>query len=142
EGPCPTVVSRRTHGTAGDFDVALPLSGNPGVESRGTGATGNVYTLVYTLGGNLAAAGTATVTQGTATVGTPTLGPNTNQVTVPLTAVANAQHLVITLNGVQDGTGAILNNLVARMDVLVGDVNASRRVDSGDVSLVRQQTLQ
>src|SRR2546422_491921 len=82
---------------------------------RSGGAT-NAYTLVYTLGGNLAAAGTATVTQGTASVGTPTVGPNTNQVTVPLTAVANAQHLVITLNGVQDGTGAILNNLVARMD--------------------------
>jgi hypothetical protein len=28
------------------------------------------------------------------------------------------------------------------MAVLIGDVNASGRVDSGDVSLVRQQTLQ
>jgi Bacterial Ig domain len=141
EGPCPTVVSRKTHGSA-DFDVALPLSGTPGIESRGTGSTGNAYTLVYTLGGNLSAAGTATVTQGTATVGTPTLGPNANQVTVPLTAVATAQHLVITLNGVQDGTGAILNHLVARMDVLVGDVNLSRVVNTGDTNLCKAQALQ
>jgi hypothetical protein len=28
------------------------------------------------------------------------------------------------------------------MGVLLGDVNASRRVDAADVSLVRQQTLQ
>ena len=28
------------------------------------------------------------------------------------------------------------------MGVLLGDVNASARVDAGDVSLVRQQTLQ
>ena len=28
------------------------------------------------------------------------------------------------------------------MGVLIGDVNASARVDAGDVSLVRQQTLQ
>jgi hypothetical protein len=56
--------------------------------------------------------------------------------------VANAQHLVVTLNGVQDSTGTILDNLVGRMDVLLADVNASKRVDAADVSSVRQQTLQ
>jgi len=61
---------------------------------------------------------------------------------VPLTNVTNAQHLVITLDGVQDAAGAILNNLVARMDVLLGDVDASGRVDSTDVFQVRQQSLQ
>ncbi len=141
QGPCPTVVSRKTHGTAGDFDVALPLVGTPGLECRSGGAN-NAYTLVYTLSGNLASAGTATVAQGTATVGTPAVGPNPNQVTVPLTNVTNIQHLIITLNGVHDTAGAILDNLVARLDLLVGDVNASKRVDAADVSSVRQQTLQ
>ena len=33
--PIPTsVVSRKTHGTAGDFDIDLPLAGNPGIECR------------------------------------------------------------------------------------------------------------
>jgi hypothetical protein len=141
EGVCPTVVSRKTHGTAGTFDVALPLAGTAGIECRSGGAT-NAYTLVYTLDRNLAAAGTATVAQGTATVGTPTLGPNANQVTVPLTGVTTAQHLIITLNGVHDTASRILNNLVGRMDVLVGDVNASRIVTSGDTNLCKAQALQ
>jgi hypothetical protein len=63
-------------------------------------------------------------------------------VTVPLTGVSNAQHFGAKLDGVQDSGGGILNNLSARMDVLLGDVNASGRVDAADVSSVRQQTLQ
>jgi hypothetical protein len=141
EGFCPTVVSRKTHGTAGDFDISLPLSGTPGIECRSGGAT-NAYTLVYTLSGNLGATGTATVTQGTATPGTPTLGPSANQITVPLTGVTNAQHLVVSLDGVQDANGAILNNLVGRMDVLVGDVNSTHSVDGNDVSAVQSHTRQ
>ncbi|MEY2485873.1 MAG: hypothetical protein QOH39_1521 [Verrucomicrobiota bacterium] len=139
--PLQGVVSRKTHGTAGDFDIDLPLAGNPGVECRSGGAN-NLYTLIYTLDRNVTVAGTATKTQGTAIVGVPTLGPNANQVTVPLRSVANAQHLVITLNGVQDSSGAILNNLSARMDVLLADVNASGQVDSGDVFLVQKQNGQ
>jgi hypothetical protein len=138
EGFCPTVVSRKTHGTVGNFDISLPLSGNPGIECRSGGAN-NALTLIYTLGGNISAAGNATVTQGTATVGTPTVGPNTNQITVPLTNVTNAQHLVTTLNGVQDSTGAILNNLVGRVDVLLGDVNGNGVVSNTDVSVVKAQ---
>jgi hypothetical protein len=141
EAQCPAVVSRKTHGTAGDFDVALPLAGTPGLECRSGGGS-NAYALIYTLTGNVSAPGTAAVRQGTATVGAAILGPNPNQVTVPLTGVANAQHLVVTLNGVQDSTGTILDNLVGRMDVLLADVNASKRVDAADVSSVRQQTLQ
>jgi hypothetical protein len=142
ETDCPLigVVSRKAHGNAGDFDIDLPLVGNPGVECR-TGGTNGLYTLVYTLHRNVIAPGTATKTQGTAVVGVPTIGPNPNQITVNLRSVANAQHLVVTLNGVQDSVG-ILNNLSARMDVLLGDVNASRQVDSGDVFLVQKQNGQ
>jgi hypothetical protein len=138
EGACPTVVSRKTHGST-DYDVALPTTGTAGIECRSPGAN-NSHNLVYLLAGNFLNAGTATVTQGTATAGTPTI--NGNQITVPLTGVTNAQHLIVTLNGVQDASGIVTNNLVGRMDVLLGDVNASGRVDSADVSSVRQQTLQ
>jgi hypothetical protein len=142
ETDCPLigVVSRKTHGNAGDFDIDLPLVGNPGVECR-TGGANSLYTLIYTLHRNVVVAGTATKTQGTAVVGVPTIGPNPNQITVNLRSVANAQHLVVTLNGVQDTVG-VLNNLSARMDVLVGDVNASHQVDSGDVFLVQKQNGQ
>jgi hypothetical protein len=140
EGTCPTVVSRKAHGTS-NFDITLPSSGTPAIECRSGGAS-NAFTLIYTLSGNVSAVGTAAVRQGTATPGTPTLGPNANQITVPLTNVTNAQHLIVTLDGVQDATGAILNNLVARMDVLLGDVDANGRVDGNDVSAVQSHTRQ
>jgi hypothetical protein len=54
--------------------------------------------------------------------------------------VSNAQTLTLTLIGVSDGTNT--GDISIPMGVLLGDVNASRRVDAADVSLVRQQTLQ
>jgi hypothetical protein len=140
EGACPTVVSRKTHG-ASDFDITLPTSGTPAIECRSGGAS-SAFTLVYALGGNVNAAGTAKVTQGTATVGTPTLGPAANQIVVPLTGVTNAQHLIVTLNGVHDASGAILDNLVARMDVLLGDTTGNGFVNSADVSQTQSQSGQ
>jgi hypothetical protein len=132
------VVSRKTHGSAGLFDINLPLVGNPGIECRNKGD--NAHTLIYTLDRNVAVAGTATTTQGTATAGTPTIGPLANQVTVNLTGVTNAQHLVITLNGVQDAAGTILNNFIGRMDVLLGDTSGNRLVNSTDISQVQAQS--
>ena len=61
-------------------------------------------------------------------------------VTIDLHNVTNAQTIGITLNNVSDGTNT--GTVSVAMGVLLGDVNASGRVDSGDVSLVRQQTLQ
>ena len=137
----PGVVSRMTHGSVGVFDMNLPADGAAGIECR-KGGTGNAYTLVYTFANNLAFQGAAAVTQGSATVGFPSVGPNLNQVTVPLTNVSNAQHLLVTLSGVQDTTDTVLPTQTAHMDVLLGDVNATGLVDSGDVFLVRQQTGQ
>jgi hypothetical protein len=141
-GPCPTVVSRKTHGGVADFDVALPLSGTPGIECRGPGSATNAYTLVYTLDRNPTAPGTATVSKGTATAGTPTLGPGANQVTVPLSGVTNAQHLVITLNRVQAAAGAVLDNLVGRMEVLVADTTGDGSVNSADISQTKSKSGQ
>jgi hypothetical protein len=42
-----SVVSEFTHGSAGTFDIDLPLVGNPGIECR-TGAISGDYTLVFT----------------------------------------------------------------------------------------------
>ncbi len=49
--------------------------------------------------------------------------------------------ITITLAAVIDSTGTT-GNVSGTMGVLIGDVNASARVDAADVSLVRQQTLQ
>jgi hypothetical protein len=136
------VVSRKVHGTAGPFNIDLPLgTGTAGVECRTPGANGS-YQLVYTFARDVNVAGTASLTQGTAAVGQAILGPP-NQVTVNLTGVTNVQHLVVTLNGVHEASsGTVLNNLPARMDVLWGDVNATHGVDGNDVSAVQAHTRQ
>jgi PKD repeat protein len=136
-----SIGSRETHGSAGPFDIDLPLTSTAGIECRTPGSN-NSFNLIYTFNKAVTTAGSASLTLGSGGVGQAVLGPNPNQVTVPLTGVSNAQHFGAKLDGVQDSGGGILNNLSARMDVLLGDVNASGRVDAADVSSVRQQTLQ
>src|SRR4029077_5474772 len=136
-GVCPTVVSRKTHGLAGDFDIALPTSGTIGEEMRTP-----PYKLIYTLDRNVTVPASANVTVTPSGSGAISGGPNANQVTVDLSNVPNAQHVVVTLNGIKDAAGAtILSNPIGGMDVLVGDVNRSHRTDAGDVTQVRNKTV-
>jgi hypothetical protein len=61
------------------------------------------------------------------------------QVTVNLTNVSNAQTLTINLLGVVGGAKS--GDVAIPMSVLLGDVNATGRTDSGDVTITRQQTV-
>jgi hypothetical protein len=61
---------------------------------------------------------------------------------VNLTGVTNAQVIKVSLTNVTDSAGNFSSAVSATMGALIGDVNASGRVDAADVSLVRQQTLQ
>lgn len=139
--PIPGVVSRKTHGPAGDFDVSLPINGAAGVECRAPGANYS-HTLVYIFDRTLATSGTASVTQGTATAAAPTMGPNPNEVTVVVSNVSNAQHLKVTLSNVQDGSGTVLTSVQARMDVLLGDTTGNLSVNASDVSQTKAQSGQ
>ena len=135
--PVPTaIVSRKVHGTAGTFDVDL-LPPAPGIECRSGGSPTGNHTIVLTFPLPVSVS-SASVTSGTGSVSS--FSVSGNQVTVNLTAVGNAQRIAVTLVNVSDGTNA--GDVTVPMGVLLGDVNASARVDSGDVSLVRQQTLQ
>jgi hypothetical protein len=134
-----SAVSRKNHGSAGTFDIALPLSGTVGIECRtGQGTNSNDHQVVVTFPSALTRVANATVSSGSGSVSTFVVSGNT--VIVNLTGVGNAQTIAITLNGVNDGTN--VGDVVIPMGMLLGDVNASRRVDSSDVSSVRQQTLQ
>jgi hypothetical protein len=130
------VVSRKTHGNAGTFDIDLPETGAPGIECRTGGPEGN-YLLVFTFTNNVSVQG-ARVTSGSGSLSNFTVV--SNQVTINLTAVTNAQTIVVTLARVSDGLNT--SDVQATMGVLLGDVDATGRVDSGDVFQVRQQSLQ
>jgi hypothetical protein len=136
------VVSRKVHGSAGTFDVDLPLTGPHGIECRSGGNNGN-HTLVFTFANTLTGVGGASVTSGTGTVGSRNIDSNdAHSYIVNLTGVTNAQYVSVTLANVIDSQGNGSNAISATMGVLLGDVNASGRVDSTDVFQVRQQTLQ
>jgi hypothetical protein len=125
-----TVVSRKTHGASGNFDINLPLSGTPGLESR----VGD-YTLVATFT-NGVVSGNASVTSGVGTVnGSPTFSGNT--MTISLTGVATAQTITVTLSGVTDIFSQVLPDTPVSMRVLIGDTNANGTVNAGDVALCK-----
>ena len=100
-------VSRKTHGSAGDWDVDLPLTGNSGIECRkGQGANSNDHKIVITFSNAVAINGNpqAQVTSGTGSVSNVTV--NGSVVTVDLTNVTNAQTLTLSLFSVSDGHNA------------------------------------
>jgi hypothetical protein len=83
------------------------------------------------------------VTNGTGTIASNNIdNSDTHNYIVNLTGVTNAQTIMVSLTNVTDSAGDFSSAVSAQMGVLLGDVNASRRVDAADVSLVRQQTLQ
>jgi hypothetical protein len=121
-------------------DIDLPLNGTIGVEGRTPGLNDS-HQLIFTFERNITVPGTASKTQGAAAVvvGAPTVGPNPNQVTVDLTGVSNAQHVVVTLTGVHDSAAAVIDNIPARLDVLLGDENGNGVVSNADVADVKAQ---
>jgi len=129
-----SVVSRKTHGNSGTFDIDLPETGMPGTECR-SGGPDNNYMLVFTFSNSVSIQG-ASVTSGSVTNFTVVA----NQVTVNLTSVSNAQTIIVTLKNVSDGLNT--SDVQATMGVLLGDVNASGLVDGNDVSAVQSHTRQ
>ncbi|HYK23500.1 MAG TPA: plastocyanin/azurin family copper-binding protein [Candidatus Acidoferrum sp.] len=127
-----TGVSRKTHGAAGVFDINLPLSGTPGLDSR----TGD-YTMVATFTNNVVS-GNASVTSGVGTVnGSPVFSGQT--MTINLTGVATAQTLTVTLRNVTDEFSQVLPDTPVSMRVLIGDTNANGTVNAADVSQTKAQ---
>ncbi len=122
-----SAVSRQVHGSAGTFDIPLPLTGEPGVECRQASS----YTVVFTFN-NPITSGNATVSSGAASASNPTISGNTLSVT--LSGVADAQRVTISLNGVTGTAAQTLAATSVNMNMLIGDVNGSKAVSAADVS--------
>ena len=131
-----TAVSRKTHGGAGTFDINL-LNASFGPECRSSG--GN-HMLVFTFTNNVTS-GSASVTGGTGSVsGSPTFSGNT--MTVNLTSVADVQKITVTLSNVTDTFAQVLPNTAVSVNMLIGDVNGNKTVNSTDVSQTKLQSGQ
>jgi hypothetical protein len=138
-GPVPQqAVSRRNHNGT-NFDIPLPLSGNPGVESRrGFGTNSDAYEVILTFANPVTVGGIDVMSSNG--LANATFSVSGAVVTVELTFVANAQTLAINLTNVNDGT--ITGNVPFPMGVLVGDTNGDRFVNAGDALQTRNRAGQ
>jgi len=138
-GPCaptPTsAVSRKTHGSAGTFDVDL-LPPAAGIECRSGGSTNDYQMIIDFM--NPVTVESASVTSGTGSVSS--FSVSGSEVTVNLTGVINVQRIAMTLHNVNDGTH--MGDVPVSMGVLVGDVNGNAVVNASDVSLTKAQVGQ
>jgi hypothetical protein len=134
--PIPTltsVVSRKTHGSAGTFDIVISCPAcagpalAPGIECRSGGANGD-YDIVFAFSAPAPAVTVATCN------GTPAAGTNNsgNETTVHCTGVPNAQHLAVQLNSLP----------TVSVGVLIGDTTANGVVNSSDIAQTQSQSGQ
>ena len=141
-----SAVSRKTHGAAGPFDIALPLTGPPGIECRTAGGTSD-HTVVVTFANSVTVAGNpqAQVISGTGCVGnggtcTGSVSVSGATVTVPLTNIGNAQTINLKLFAVSSGEES--GDITLAMSILAGDTNADGAINSGDTLQTRNRSGQ
>jgi hypothetical protein len=134
-----SVVSEKTHGSAGTFDIDLPLNGTPGIECRSGGTNGN-YAIVFTFANPLVGVGGASVTTGTGTVDSSVIDSNdTHRCIVNLSGVSNRQYIKVTLTDINDSAGSLSDSVSPVIGVLSGDTSGDRSVNSSDVSQTKSQ---
>jgi hypothetical protein len=128
-----SAVSRKTHGAAGAFDVALPVTGVAGIECRWGGSDG-LHQIVVSF------AQPVTLTEANLITGIGSVSSataNGSEVTVNLTGIADAQRIAVRLSNVSDGTTS--NDVIVPMNVLTGDINGTFSVNATDKGLTQVQ---
>jgi hypothetical protein len=127
-----SAASRLTHGTAGTFDVNMPLTGVSGVECR----SATTYNAVFTFDAPVTS-GEVTVISGTATIGSITFSGNS--MTAQLTGVTAAEDVTLHTQNI-NGDGQAHGDV--EFGFLVADADANRVVGKSDQTLVRGQLNQ
>ncbi len=127
-----SAASRLTHGGAGTFDIAMPLTGTSGVEDRSS----STYNAVFTFDGAVTS-GEVQVVSGTATVGA--ISFSGNSMTAQLTGVTSAE--VVTLR-VQNINGDGQQHGDVPFGFLTADVNGNRFVDKPDQQRIQADKSQ
>ena len=126
-------MSRKVHGSAGTFDLPLSaVTNNPTTEPR----QGTSHTIVFKFDKPVTG-GSTTVTEGTATAGSPTFAGN--EMIVPLTGVINQHYVSVSVTNVVSGDGATDGIGSVRIGFLAGDVNHNRVVSLSDLGQVNAE---
>ena len=129
-----SAVSRMPHGSAGNFDVTLPLTGGSGIECR---SVANGMTVIATFDQPVTG-GTASIGGGgggAAVVGNPAFSGST--MTVTFNNVADAQAYAVTLSNVTNAAAETLASGVVPVRTLFGDVNGDGILNGSDVNICR-----
>jgi glucose/arabinose dehydrogenase len=134
------VLSRKTHGAAGVFDIpidaSVAIAGAVTVESRAIGAG---HTLIFQFNQSINSPGTAgAVNAAAAPIGNVSAIAAGSEVTVTLGGLGDNQRATVTLNGI-NGTAS---SVEASVGFLVGDVNNSRSVNASDIAGVKARSGQ
>lgn len=133
------VVSRKMHASAGPFDLPINtgvvISGAVTVESR---AIGSGHSIVFQFDAPVTAIGAVMATDiATNEIGAASALMSGNEVIVTLLSIADNQRVRVALSGVNG-----MLNTEAAMGFLTGDTNASRSVNSSDISAVKARSGQ
>jgi hypothetical protein len=124
--------SRLAHGSAGTFDIAMPLTGTSGVEDR----VASTYNAVFNFDGPVTS-GQVQLISGTATVGAVTFSGNS--MTAAITGVTSAE--IVTLRALNINGDGLPHGDVP-FGFLAADANANRVVDKPDQQQIKGQVNQ
>ncbi len=125
-----SVVSRKVHGAAGTFELALALPpATPTNESRWGGAD-NGHVIVFTFDQPVSV-GTATITEGLGAVESTVF--NGREMIVTLAGVADVQFVTVAARGVAAVAGGATVDASVRIGFLLGDFNHDSRVSLSEM---------
>ena len=129
------VQSRKTHGSAGTFDLVIdatqPVGGNITVEPR---VIGSGHTMAFQFNGPVASAGSVSV----APIGTATAMISSNELVVALNNIPDNQRVSVSLLNVNGSSSPP----PVSVNFLTGDVNNTRSVNSSDISGLKARSGQ
>ncbi len=136
------VVSRKTHGGAGEFNLpintASAIDGNISIEPR---AIGTGHLLVFMFGETVNSPGLVTVVDaGNAAIGTAEATAVGNEVQVRLTGIPDRRRITVTLTGVSAASGTM--NASVSLGFLIGDFDNSASVTAQEISKVKARAGQ
>ena len=134
-----SAVSRKTHGSAGQFDIKLwpQIGGVVPIEPRRGGTPGN-HQIVMVFPAPVTFTGVSVSGGATATTNPAPNSAPASEIIVDLTNVPNAETVTVTLNDAT--TGGAPAPIQVQMRTLLGDVNGDGAVNSGDAQVVRNQS--